>query len=147
MLRVSVLDLAGAGRHAVQLADDPLLHVGRQAGQRTAGDTGLGAELFPVSRELDDRPEADFGMVPPDVQAPQVPAALVILQVLIGDRDVLARGRRAAGHREHVHGRLGKQRAKFTTSAAGDVRLQVLVAVYADLPAKILAIANPAEAV
>ena len=53
-----VLDLADAGGHAVEPADDALLHGGGQAGDAAARDAGLGSELLPVAGHLHDGPEA-----------------------------------------------------------------------------------------
>ena len=50
-----------------------------------------------------------LGMVAEDLQAPDVPAAPVVGEVLRRDRDVLARRRRAAGQGEHVDLAVGEQ--------------------------------------
>ena len=56
--------------------------VRRQAGDGAAGDAGLGAELVPVAGHLHDRPQRDLGVVAEDLQAPDVPAAAVVGEVL-----------------------------------------------------------------
>src|SRR5262249_31921728 len=70
ILRRGVLDLADAGRHAVQPADDALLHGGRQPGDRPAGDAGLGARLLPVAGQLYDGPQPHRLVVAEGLQAP-----------------------------------------------------------------------------
>ena len=132
-----VLDLADAGRHAVEPADDALLHGRRQAGDGAAGDAGLGAELVPVAGQLHDRPQLHVGMVAERLQAPDVPAAAVVGQILVGHRDVLACRRGAAGQGEHVDARIGQQRVEVAAANAVDVRLEVLVAGDGELAAEV----------
>ena len=116
-----VLDLADAGRHAVEPADDALLHGGGQAGDGAAGDAGLGAELLPVAGHLHDGPQLDLGVIAEALQAPDVPAAAVVGQVLRRDGDELARGRGAAGQGEHVDAAVAQQRAGLAPADPGEV--------------------------
>src|SRR5262249_54446846 len=62
-------------------------------------------------------------------------------------RNVFACRRRAAGHREHVHARLGKQGSKFAAPAAGNVGFEILVTLDGDLAAEIFLAGNRAKSV
>ena len=81
--------------------------VRRQAGHGAARYAGFGVRLLPVAGHLHDGPHRHFGMIAEGVQTPEVPAAFVIGQVLIGDGDVFARRRGAAGQGEHMDAGVG----------------------------------------
>ena len=125
---VGVLDAADRRRHAIEEAHDAFLHLGRQAGHGAARHARFGARLVPVAGHLHDRPQRHRLMVAEGGQAPEVPAALVVGEVLVGDGDGLAGGRGAAGQREHVDAAVGQQGVQFAAADAGHVRFDIFIA-------------------
>ena len=107
------------------------------AAASAARDSHRRRSFLPVARHLHDRPQLDFRMIEIDLQPPQVPAALVILEILLRDRDELACRWRAAGHGEHVHAIVGKQGAVLALGHALDIGLQALVRCNGHMAAKV----------
>ncbi len=71
-------------------------------------------------------------MVAKYLQAPNVPASFIVGQILIGDRDKLARGGGATGQGEHVDFRVGEKGRGFPFEDALHVGFDVFVATNGD---------------
>src|SRR5262249_11324823 len=123
---------------AIELANHALLDSRGEPGNAAAGDAGLSAELVRVSDELDDGPKCHrHAVVAKRPLTPHVPAAAIVGQVAVSDRDKLPRRRRAAGQCEHQHSRVAQQSASVAALDLFDVWVNVLVGCNWHLPAKI----------
>src|SRR5262249_19654975 len=77
-------------------------------------------------------------MMLPGADAPQTPSAAAGAQILSRNGTILTLCRSSAGHGKHRHVRLRKERTEVASTAAGDVRFEILVSMDGDLPTVVL---------